>query len=108
MRLISVSLTLLCIITPARAADDLAVLPAQGDGVPPRKMLYQYLETRAKTHFDARRAEIAKLQTPADVLQRGRQLRERFVAALGGLPERTPLHARVVGTLSDNGYRIDK
>jgi dienelactone hydrolase len=108
MRSIAVFLVLACWLTPVRAADDLTVLPAQSDGVTPRKMLSQYLEAQAKKHFDTRRAEVAKLQTLAEVLQRGRQLRERFVKALGGFPERTPLNARTVGTLSGDGYHIDK
>ncbi len=108
MRSLPVFLVLLCWLPLVQAAEDLTVLPAESNGVPTRKMLYHYLETQAKKHFDVRRAEIAKLQSEADVLQRGRQLREKFIAAIGGLPERTPLNARMVGTLTGDGYRIDK
>jgi len=36
------------------------------------------------------------------------QLREKFVAALGGFPERTPLNPRVTGTIARDGFRVDK
>jgi len=91
MRSLPVFLVLLCWLPLVQAAEDLTVLPAESNGVPTRKMLYHYLETQAKKHFDVRRAEIAKLQSEADVLQRGRQLREKFIAAIGGLPERMKL-----------------
>jgi len=37
-----------------------------------------------------------------------RRLREHWLNAFGGFPERTPLNARVTGTVSRDGYRIEK
>ncbi len=71
-------------------------------------MLYTALQAEAAKHFEARRQAVALLKTPEDVQRRGEQLRARFVAALGGLPERTPLNARVVGTLSGDGFRVER
>ena len=34
--------------------------------------------------------------------------RSAFLAELGGFPDRTPLRARVVGTLKRDGYRVEK
>lgn len=45
---------------------------------------------------------------PAAIREHGRQLRARFLASLGGLPERTPLNARTTGTLVRAGYRVEK
>ena len=77
---------LFLLVPAARAADDLAVLEARSS---PRSMLRTYLLAEAKKHFDARRAAVAKLKTPADVLARQKQLRARFIQALGGPPART-------------------
>ena len=44
----------------------------------------------------ARRRVVEASKTPDDVRRRQEQLRARFIEALGGLPERTPLNARVV------------
>jgi dienelactone hydrolase len=75
---------------------------------PARKMLYDYLLAEAQKHFDARRAEIAKLQTPGDVENRQRILKEKFLAALGGFPEKTPLNPKVVGTIQADGFKVEK
>src|SRR5438132_14212845 len=80
-------------------------LPAKEE-LAPRQMLYRYLLARAQKHFDARRAAIAALKTPADIQDRQRQLRARFVEALGGFPEKTPLNARTGGTQQRDGSRI--
>src|SRR5205823_14384833 len=59
-------------------------------------------------HFDARRQAIAALKTPDDVRRRQKELRERFVEALGGFPPRTPLKGRTVGTLKGDGFRVER
>ncbi len=90
------------------AADDLTVLkPAQGEPAP-RKLLHAALLAECDTHFAFRRAEIEKLKTPADVVARQKALRAKFVEALGGFPEKTPLNAKTVGTLKRDGYSIEK
>jgi dienelactone hydrolase/pimeloyl-ACP methyl ester carboxylesterase len=98
-------LLLLCaaLLAPAPAL-------AQPDGKvpPPRKMLYEHLRVQAQTLLDARRTEVAAFKTPAAVEKRQKALKARFLEALGGFPEKTPLNAQVVGTLKGDGYRIDR
>jgi dienelactone hydrolase len=74
----------------------------------PRKMLYAYLEGECAKKFEERRKAVAALRTPGDVAKRQEGLRARFIEALGGLPERTPLNARVVGSKVGDGYRLEK
>jgi cephalosporin-C deacetylase-like acetyl esterase len=98
---------LLVVVGSARAQEDLSVLKPDGE-VPPRRMLRTYLLAEAQKHFDARRAAVAALKTPDDVRRRQRELRAKFIEALGGFPERTPLRPRVVGKVQSDGYRIEK
>ena len=50
-----------------------------------------------------------KVKTPEELAARQKTMRASFLAALGGLPERTPLQARTTGTiLLDEGIRIEK
>ena len=50
-----------------------------------------------------------KVKTPEEMAARQKAMRASFLAALGGLPERTPLQARTTGTiLLDEGIRIEK
>ena len=71
-------------------------------------MLSKFLNGEAGKAFDARRAAVAALKTPDDVARRQRELRGKFLEALGGFPEKTPLNARVVGTDDRDGYRVEK
>ncbi|MFO0881376.1 MAG: acetylxylan esterase [Gemmataceae bacterium] len=94
---------LLALLVPA--ADPAGVLPATP---PPRAMLRTYLMAECQKQFEARRTAIARLRTPEDIAARNRELRARFIASLGGFPERTPLRPRMVGTLTGEGYTIEK
>jgi dienelactone hydrolase len=74
----------------------------------PRKMLETWLLGECGKQFDLRRKAVEDLKTPDDIRRRQENLRGRFVAALGGFPDRTPLGARVVGKADRDGYRIEK
>jgi len=85
--------------------DDLTVLKAEDQ---PRKMLYRYLEAECGKKFDERRKAVAALATPEDVKKRQEMLRAKFIEALGGFPDRTPLNPRVTGTLQGDGFKVEK
>ncbi|MBY0527636.1 MAG: acetylxylan esterase [Gemmataceae bacterium] len=106
MRTLAVAL-LLTFPALSFAQEDLTVLKADADGVPPRKMLHQYLLGQARKHFDARRQTIAGLKSSEDIQRRQDELRKKFIDALGGFPEKTPLNAKVVGTQKCDGYRVE-
>ena len=63
------------------AGEDLTVLK-DTNGVPPCKLLYEYLRGECQKHFDVRRQVIAQLKTPADVQAGRRMLRARFASRL--------------------------
>lgn len=108
MKLLHLSLPALLLTTPlVCASEDLTVLPKDAKS-PPSAQLRTYLLAECQKHFDARRGDVAKLKTPADVQARQKALRDKFLESLGGFPERTPLNARVVGTLKGDGYTVEK
>jgi dienelactone hydrolase/pimeloyl-ACP methyl ester carboxylesterase len=74
----------------------------------PKKMLETYLLGECAKQFDARRKAVAALKTPEDIAKRQQELRTKFIAALGGFPEKTPLNGRVTGKADRDGYRIEK
>jgi dienelactone hydrolase len=102
------SLVLATGASSAFAADDLTVLKSGPSDTPPRKMLHAHLLAECQKHFDARKAEVEKLKTPDEIAARQKALRENFITALGGFPEKTPLNAKTVGTLKRDGYRVEK
>ena len=75
---------------------------------PGPRMLYDFLLREAGKQFDARRRAVAALKTPADLRHRQKELRQRFLEALGGFPAKTPLKPRVVGTLKGEGFRVER
>jgi len=89
----------------ALQGEDLTVFKPEDQ---PRKMLYGYLQAECGKAFDARRKAVAELKTPEDLKKRQELLRTKFIQALGGLPERTPLRPKVVGTLQGEGFRVEK
>ena len=73
-----------------------------------RGMLPEWMEQQGQALVEARKRAVAGMSTLDDIARRRQLLRERLVADLGGLPERTPLNARVVGTLERDGYKVEK
>jgi cephalosporin-C deacetylase-like acetyl esterase len=73
-----------------------------------RGMLPAYLKSKAFELLQERRQKIAQFSGKEDVAKRKAYVRARVLSALGGLPERTPLNARVVGVLEREDYRIEK
>ncbi len=55
-----------------------------------------------------RRAAFAAVPTEAALVALQKRLRETALEIIGGLPERTPLNAQVVGSVNADGYRIEK
>jgi cephalosporin-C deacetylase-like acetyl esterase len=86
----------------ARAADPLEV----SGGL--RDMVDRRLTRVAMSLFEERARVVSAIRTPAEAARRQQYIRERVLAALGGFPERTPLHARLTGTLQRDGYRVEK
>ena len=77
----------------AAADESLTVLKAGPEGGSPRTMLSRYLNAQAAKAFEARRAAVAALKTPDDLARRQRELKGKFLEALGDLPDKTPLKA---------------
>lgn len=108
---ITVPLTLVLVVlaTPLKADnEDLTVLKSTAGGPPASRLVYHALQQSARAAFDERREKFERLTTPDDCRQWQSQRREFFLRQLDGLPERTPLEAKTVGTLEGDGYRIEK
>lgn len=81
------------------------------DQIPPEDyaaVLPNYLESLAQPLYRANEARRKLVATPEQWLARQTELRGAFVEALGGFPPRTPLNARIVGTLEGRAYSIDR
>lgn len=72
------------------------------------QMLPKYLKARANKMLDERREQVASWRGADDVARRKSHVRKTILEAIGGLPERTPLNAKVVGVLDREDYKIEK
>ena len=73
-----------------------------------RQALSRSLNAIAEGHLSARKTVIASITTRAQAETRQREVRAKIVALMGGLPAKTPLHARVTGSTTADGFRMEK
>src|ERR1051326_4938435 len=71
-------------------------------------MVDRYLTTIAEQQLAARKAAITRLHTAADIEARQQYIRRKLTEEVGGFPARTPLNARITGTLERPGYQVQK
>jgi len=72
------------------------------------QMLRNHFRRRAHEALDRRLEQYELLKTPEHIHAWQKRQRDKFRELLGGFPERTPLNARVVGTLLGDGCRAEK
>jgi len=92
----------------AFSQEDLSVLPEKIDNIPPADMMSHYLHGLAGQKFENWKVQYEQRQTPEQIAEYQKHLREKFIEAIGGLPERTPLNPQVKGIVSREGYRVEK
>jgi hypothetical protein len=92
----------------APAPERLQVLAPQPEG--PRITPYLTHQIERAWAFDAARQErFSRVTTEADLRALQAELRRKVLGVIGGLPEeRSPLDARITGTIPMDGYRIEK
>ncbi|MFC1805943.1 acetylxylan esterase [Planctomycetota bacterium] len=101
-------LTICLLVAVVRAAggekETLTCLPPKSGGT----MLRAHLVAECQKHFDARRAEVEALTTPEQIVARQKRVKAAWLDAIGPFPEKTPLKAKIVGTLDRGDYRVEK
>ena len=70
--------------------------------------LYHHYAKEAFRLIDKRESEIAKLKTREDWEKRQKYVKETLLKMVGPFPEKTPLNARVTGTLKRADYKVEK
>jgi cephalosporin-C deacetylase-like acetyl esterase len=98
-------LLLLAAALHGQTAAELDFYRTLNDGRDAEQMLPRYLMGLAQEKF-AERAR--RVRATTDWAAYRKAFREQVISSLGGLPERTPLNARVMGVIQRDGYRIEK
>jgi cephalosporin-C deacetylase-like acetyl esterase len=90
------------------ANENLRVLPETVNGVKPADMMKHYLSSQAQKEFERWKADYEQRKTPEQIAEYQKRLRSKFLEAIGPLPRRTPLKARITGEIHRNSYKVEK
>ncbi len=101
---LALSVLMVAVVAKGGEKEDLSCLPPKAG----ERMFHAYLLGECQKHFDARRKAVDAITKADEVAARQREVRAKWLAAVGPFPEKTPLNARVVGTLERDGYRVEK
>lgn len=93
---------------PGASAGDLTVLSEQAAGGPPATALHRRLMKDVEAARLEWEKEYEARTTPEQIAAYQKQMRRNFVEAIGGLPKRSPLNARITGTIQRDGYSVEK
>ncbi len=107
-RIIVAFACLLCAGALAAAEPDLDLSAASIPGGKPGEMMHRYWLRQADQAAKRWREEYEARKTPLQIAAYQARLREKFLEAIGGVPRRTPLNAKVTGTVRRKGYRVEK
>ncbi len=106
---------LLLLLSPAFAQQwtpteqDLTVIKTPVKEGPTITPFLHYLLEKAWVQDDRRAERVRGLKSEQDLVRLQQELRASLLRNIGGLPEtKTPLNPRILGTVSQPGYRIEK
>ena len=88
--------------------EDFSVPVDKIGGDKPETMMRRYLLQQVEQAGQRWKDRYEALQTPEQIAAYQEQLRGKFVEAIGGFPEQTPLNPQVVGAVDRPGYRVEK
>lgn len=94
--------------TDAQSTEQLNFLNGLPDGRKLDEMLRSYVNGKAFSLLDGRRETIAKLSSAAELEARRQYIRQKLMESVGEFPPRTPLSARIAGTLDRGDHRVEK
>lgn len=104
----------LCLSAAATAAetkpapDPLASVLGEAGFEAPSGMMNRYLLGQVEAAQKQWRDDYEKRKTAEEIAEYQSRLKAKFLDAVGGLPERTPLNSQVVEKLQREGYRVEK
>jgi len=74
----------------------------------PGSLLMNHLISEADNYYSLRDEQIARLNTKEDWEKRQTEVKKKLNDIIGPFPDKTPLNAKITGTLKKDGYRVEK
>lgn len=97
---------ILLVTAQTTLADPPKIQVLEGDGH--GRMMQRFLFKELDRVTAIRNQGFSERKTPQAIEAHHRQLREKFIEAIGGLPHRTPLNAKVTGIVQRDGFSVEK
>ena len=94
------------ILTPLFSAQ--GQVPVLSPELEPSTLLEKHLKTRFHRLTVARATRFEEIKGRAGREKWQAERRQFFLKQIGAFPERTPLNAKIAGTLKGDGYRVEK
>lgn len=90
------------------AQEDLSVVKGWMKYTDLPNALYNHLSSQAFDYLQIRVEAVQALQTRTDWLNRQKSVRAAFLKLVGPFPEKTPLNAKILGTVLKKNFRLEK
>ena len=107
----TVAILILSLISAStHAQDDLNVIQGNGQWLEftdARNSLYHHFTGQAYGHLEDRKNLIGKIESLDEWEFRQQWIRKTLLEVIGPFPEKTPLNAKITGTVAKDGYRIE-
>ena len=107
-KIITIFLCVGLLLNTVWAEENLNVLPETIDGFPPHEMMHQYLCGQIAQQFKNWQGKYERRKTTDQITEYQKRLRGKFLEAIGGLPEKTPLNPQITGVVKRDGYHVEK
>ncbi|MCK4293541.1 MAG: acetylxylan esterase [Planctomycetes bacterium] len=98
----------LVLIATVSAEENLRILPETIGGVKTPDMMNHYLRNQAARHFENWKSQYEQRKTPEQIAEYQKRIRQKFLDAIGKLPDRTPLRPQITEVVKRKGYRVEK
>ncbi len=85
-----------------------AAEPSQDANIAPSEIVHHQLLEKSLELLADRREAYEQRTSVDDIRTHQQQLKDYFVQAIGGFPEKTPLNPQITGTVQREGYRVEK
>ena len=78
------------------------------NGVAPEVMVETWMRQKIAAAYQDWQVDFLRLQREGGWEDHNRELQAKLLESIGGLPERTPLNARVTGVIERPGFTVEK
>ena len=101
-------LLLWTLVLPLKSQDDVNLFDFWQYYTDAENVMYKSSCELAFKQLQEREANIARLQSRSDYLERQEEVKDKLLELMGPLPEKTPLNPQITGVIKGEDFRVEK